>query len=118
MYIKQLPFERLGNVNFKMLKLENVDSSTLRNLSDVAIAGQERSIVALFAVQEEKVNLIVRVTKDITDKITANELARIGANLLGGGGGGRSDFAQAGGKDPKKIDEVVSQMKQLIMQKI
>jgi alanyl-tRNA synthetase len=89
----------------------------LRNLSDVAIAGQERSIVALFAVQEEKVNLIVRVTKDLTNKITANELARIGANLLGGGGG-RSDFAQAGGKDPRKIDEVVSQMKQLIMQRI
>jgi len=116
-YIKQLPFERLGNVSFKVVTLENVDSSMLRNLSDVAIAGQERSIVALFAVQEEKVNLIVRVTKDLTNKITANELARIGANLLGGGGG-RSDFAQAGGKDPRKIDEVVSQMKQLIMQRI
>jgi alanyl-tRNA synthetase len=117
MYIKQLPFERLGNVSFKVVTLENVDSSMLRNLSDVAIAGQERSIVALFAVQEEKVNLIVRVTKDLTNKITANELARIGANLLGGGGG-RSDFAQAGGKDPRKINEVVSQMKQLIMQRI
>jgi len=115
--VKQTPFEQLKGFNFKAITLENVDSSTLRNLSDVAIASQERSIVVVFSVQQEKVNLIVRVTKDIANKINASELARIAANLLGGGGGGRADFAQAGGKDPAKINEVVEQLKRFILQR-
>lgn len=115
--IKQSPFENLANINFKAVILENVDPSTLRNLSDVAIAGQEKAIVIVFSVEGEKVNFVVRVTKDLANKISAVELARIGANLLGGGGGGRSDFAQAGGKDPRKIEEIVSQIRKLILQR-
>lgn len=115
--VKQTPFERLKSINFKAITLENVDPSTLRNLSDVAITSQERSIVVVFSVQQEKVNLIVRVTKDIAKEINASELARIAANLLGGGGGGRADFAQAGGRDPGKINEVVEQLRRFILQK-
>lgn len=116
--IKQSPFEKVKDVNFKAIILHDVDPSTLRNLSDVAISGQDRAIVVIISIQDEKVNFVVRVSKDLTNKISANELARVGASLLGGGGGGRVDFAQAGGKDTSKIEQLLLQMKKLILEKI
>lgn len=116
--IKQLPSEKVANIDFKTVILSDVDPSTIRNLSDVAISGQDRTVVVIFSIQDEKVNFVVRVSKDLTNRVSANELAKLGANLLGGGGGGRADFAQAGGKDASKIEQVISLMKKLIQEKL
>lgn len=116
--IKQLPSEKVVNINFKTAILNDIDPSTMRSLSDVVISGQDRTVVVIFSVQDDKVNFIVRVSKDLTDRISANDLAKAGANLLGGGGGGRADFAQAGGKGASKIDQIISQMKKLITEKL
>jgi alanyl-tRNA synthetase len=62
----------------------------------------------LGSVHEGKVNLIAAVTKDLIDKgYHAGKLVKEAAAKCGGGGGGRPDMAQAGGKDPEKLDSAI-----------
>jgi alanyl-tRNA synthetase len=57
---------------------------------------------------------VVSVTKDLTSRIQAGRLVKELAPIVGGGGGGRPDFAEAGGKDPSKIDELISRAPGLV----
>ena len=60
----------------------------------------------MFSIFEERVGVAVGVTKKLTEKFDAVFLVKQAAEILGGkGGGGRADFAQAGGEDQNKIDE-------------
>ena len=59
-------------------------------------------IIVLGTVHDEKVQLIAGVTKDLTDQYHAGKLIKEVAAICGGGGGGRPDMAQAGGKDPEQ----------------
>ena len=52
--------------------------------------------------------VLVSVTKDLTDRIKAGQLVKELAPIVGGGGGGRPDFAEAGGKDASKVDELLA----------
>jgi alanyl-tRNA synthetase len=63
---------------------------------------------------KDKVTLVAGVTKDLVGKIKAGDLARETAKILGGGGGGRPDMAQAGGKDPTKIPEALAKAEEMI----
>ena len=72
-------------------------------------------IIIVFAIKDEKVGLAVGITEKLIEKYDSVELAKIGSNIIGGkGGGGRKDFAQAGGLDLKKIDEAFEKIKSLI----
>ena len=75
-----------------------------------------KGIVIAYTTVDDKVGIAVGVTSDLTKKYNAVELVKLGSSVIGGtGGGGRSDFAQAGGKDDKKInksfDEIVRKIK-------
>jgi alanyl-tRNA synthetase len=70
--------------------------------------------VVLASENDGKVGLIVSVTKDLTGKLQAGRIVKELAPIVGGGGGGRPDFAEAGGKDPSKIDELLSRAPALI----
>ena len=75
----------------------------------------KRQIVIVFANKEDKVGLAVGVTEKLTEKYDAVKFAKLGSEIIGGkGGGGRSDFAQAGGSDPNKIEEAFQKLKNLI----
>ena len=64
---------------------------------------------------ENKVGLAVGVTEELIEKYDAVKLAKIGSEIIGGkGGGGRKDFAQAGGQFKDKIDEAFEKIKSLI----
>ena len=66
-------------------------------------------VVALAVVDDGKASLVVGVTDDLTKRISAVDLVRIGAEALGGkGGGGRPDMAQAGGPDADKAREALT----------
>ena len=72
-------------------------------------------IVIVFAKKDEKVGLAVGVTDNLIEKYDAVKFAKLGSEIIGGkGGGGRKDFAQAGGSDSKKIDEAINKIKKLI----
>ena len=60
------------------------------------------------------VHLLASVTKDLTDRVKAGQLVKELAPIVGGGGGGRPDFAEAGGKDASKIDEMLARARQLV----
>ncbi|MBK5943969.1 alanine--tRNA ligase [Halorhodospira sp. 9621] len=65
-------------------------------------------VIVLAAVQGEKVQLVAGVTKDLTDRLSAGDLVNHVAAQVGGRGGGRADFAQAGGKDPSRVNDALA----------
>ena len=69
----------------------------------------------MFASKDDKVGIAVGVTENLTNKYDAVEFVKIGSEIIGGqGGGGRKDFAQAGGQDKSKIEEAFEKIKALI----
>jgi alanyl-tRNA synthetase len=65
-------------------------------------------------VSDGKVTLLTAVTKDLLDRVNANALINKLAPIVGGKGGGKPDLAQAGGKDPGKLDEAIGHASQAL----
>ncbi|MBI3089744.1 MAG: alanine--tRNA ligase [Candidatus Tectomicrobia bacterium] len=89
------------------LRLENVDAKTLRSFVDESKSKLGSGIVVAGAVTNGKVALIAGVTDDLTQRFHAGDIVRHVAQQVGGTGGGRADMAQAGGKDPAKLNEAL-----------
>jgi alanyl-tRNA synthetase len=86
-----------------------VAARDLRSLADSAKAQIGSGVVAFVASADGKASVVVGVTADLTKRISAVDLVRIGAEALGGkGGGGRPDMAQAGGPDAGKAREALA----------
>lgn len=85
------------------------DSDGLRELADKLKGKLGSGVVVLGSGTPSFVGFVAGVTKDLTSKIKAGDLVKEVAKVAGGGGGGRPDFAQAGGKDASKVDEALSQ---------
>ncbi len=91
-----------------MGQVVSVDSpAALRDLADRLSDQLGSGVVVLGARSNGKALLIVKVSKDITDRLHAGNLIKIAAAEVGGGGGGRPDMAQAGGSDPDKLDRAI-----------
>jgi alanyl-tRNA synthetase len=75
-----------------------------------------RGVVVLGAVSEDKVQFVISVTADLAGRVHAGTLVKQLAPIVGGGGGGRPDFAQAGGKRPEKLDDLLAASRQAIEQ--
>jgi alanyl-tRNA synthetase len=95
--------------------LDNADAETIANLAD-RVAQQQQSVVAVFGtVVEGKVYFAAKVTRDLTGQgLHAGNLVREIAKIAGGGGGGRPDFATAGGRDPGKLQEALDAVPALV----
>ena len=86
--------------------MDGLDTKELRNVIDVGKKEIKKGIVLAFTIFEKKVGVAVGVTQDLTEKYDSVYLVKISSEILGGkGGGGRKDFAQAGGIDESKIKE-------------
>jgi alanyl-tRNA synthetase len=99
----------LGSVKLLARTVQGVAPKDLRGLVDEAKLQLGSGIVAVIGVSEEgKAGLVVGVTADLTGSYDAVDLVRVGAEVLGGkGGGGRPDLAQAGGPDGARADEAL-----------
>ncbi|NUK30830.1 alanine--tRNA ligase [Parageobacillus sp. VR-IP] len=96
-------------------KVNATDMNHLRTMVDDLKQKLGSAIIVLAAVQEEKVNLIAGVTNDLVEKgYHAGKLIKEVAARCGGGGGGRADMAQAGGKDPSKVGEALQYVEKWI----
>ncbi|MBE9503493.1 MAG: alanine--tRNA ligase [Proteobacteria bacterium] len=110
----------MGNVveikGVKLLssKVEDVDGKTLRTLMDSFKSKIGSGIVILGSAEEDKVSLIAGVTDDLTNRFNAGKIIGEIASIVGGKGGGRADMAQAGGKDPSRLDEALSKAREII----
>jgi len=95
--------KNVGGVTFAPKLLDDVPGKELKSLADDIKAQIKSGVVALVSVSDGKVSLVVGVTEDLTDKLSAVDLVRAGSAAVGGkGGGGRPDMAQAGGPDADK----------------
>ncbi|MCC6165143.1 MAG: alanine--tRNA ligase [Acidobacteria bacterium] len=89
-------------------RVDGVDRTALRDLADQIKASLGSGVVVLAADAEGKVSFVVSVTKDLTGRVKAGDLVKRLGPIVGGGGGGRPDFAEAGGKQPERIDDLLA----------
>jgi alanyl-tRNA synthetase len=90
-------------------KLEGVPAKDLKGMADDIKKQIGSGVVALISAADGKASLVVAVTDDLTGSLSAVDLVRVGAEALGGkGGGGRPDMAQAGGPDAEKADDALA----------
>jgi len=88
-------------------RVSGLEKGALRGLSDTLRDRLGSGIVILASEYDGKVAIVVSVTKDLTSRVQAGRVVKELAPIVGGAGGGRPEFAEAGGKDPSKIDELV-----------
>jgi alanyl-tRNA synthetase len=89
-------------------RIEGADAKALSDAIDHLKDKLKSAAVVLAAVEDGKVRIAAGVTKDRMDKVPAGELAKLIATATGGKGGGRPDFAQAGGSDPTRLDAALA----------
>jgi len=95
-------------------RVDGVDDKALRELADRLKEKLAPSVVALGTTDGTKVTLVTAVSKELLSRFHAGNLVKEMASVVGGGGGGRPDFAQAGGKDPTRLDEALARVYELI----
>ena len=99
--------EEIGGIKVLATRMDGADAKTLRDAVDKFKDKLQNAIVVLGSVDDGKVRLAAGVTKNNTDKVRAGDLIKPVAEQVGGKGGGRPDFAQAGGTDPSKLDQAL-----------
>jgi len=93
------------------------DMKQLRSMADELKQKLESGILLLAAENDGKVQLVATVSKDLTEKgFHAGKLIKQAAQACGGGGGGRPDMAQAGGKEPENIQNAIDTAKKYVEQ--
>jgi alanyl-tRNA synthetase len=106
--------ELSGGAKLVAREVRDLDKDGLRALVDQHRGQIKSGVVVLASPSDGKVSIVVGVTPDLTKKIPAGQVVKQLAPIVGGGGGGRPDFAEAGGKDPSKIDELLAASKGVI----
>ena len=94
--------------------VEDADAKAMRAMVDDYKNRLGTGVVCLAAADGKKALLAIGVTKDLTGSLKAGDLIREVAGVVGGGGGGRPDFAQAGGKDPSKLADAIAKFDELV----
>jgi alanyl-tRNA synthetase len=95
-------------------RITGLEKNALRGLSDSLRDRLTSGVVVLASENEGKVALVVSVTKDLAGRVHAGNVVKQIAPIVGGGGGGRPDFAEAGGKDPARIDELLAKSREVV----
>ena len=107
--------EEIKGIKIRFQNVDGLPSKELRKLVDDGKKELGEGIVVVFASKDNKVGVAVGVTNKLTEKFDAVKFVKISSEIIGGqGGGGRKDFAQAGGQDHNKINEAFNKIKDLI----
>jgi alanyl-tRNA synthetase len=106
----------VGGASVVISQVDGVDGKQLRDIADQLKEKLGSGVVVLASAGDANVNLVASVSKDLTKKFHAGNIIKELAALVGGGGGGRPDFAQAGGKEPAKLGAALKRAAELIRQ--
>jgi len=107
--------EEINGVRVLAKRVDVSDMDALRGMMDELKSSLGSAIIVLGSAQGEKVNLVASVSKDLIDQgYHAGKLIKEVATRCGGGGGGRTDMAQAGGKDASKLEEALAYASQYV----
>ncbi len=104
----------VGGVKVLAKRLENMDQMDLRDFGDKLRDKLGSGVLALGSVKDGKVSLLVMVSKDLVKTHHAGNIVKALAPILGGTGGGKPDLAQAGGKDPAKLDAALAALADVV----
>ena len=98
--------EIVNKIKIRFQKVNDLPTKELRTIIDQGKKELKEGIVIAYAIQEQKLGIAIGITRELSKKISALDLVKIGSSILGGkGGGGRDDFAQAGGEKIERIEE-------------
>jgi len=102
-------------VNVIVQAVEGLDADALLDLSDRLKQRHAPAAVVLGTQEDGRVHLVANFDGVVADKVSANDVIRGAAALVGGGGGGRPTMARAGGKDPEKLPDPLAEAERLIV---
>ena len=106
--------QQVSGVKLIARRVEGLEKQALRGLSDSLRDRLGSGVVVIASETDGKVALVVSVTKDLTGRVQAGRLVKELAPVVGGGGGGRPDFAEAGGKDPSRIPDLLAKASEVL----
>lgn len=104
----------IGDARLVARRVSGLEKGSLRGLADSLRDRVGRGVVVLASEGDGKVALVVSVSKDLVGQVHAGEIVKALAPIVGGGGGGRPDFAQAGGRLPEKIDALLTESRTVV----
>jgi alanyl-tRNA synthetase len=111
--------QRIGGVTVFVGRGDDADQRSLLDLADRIKSRAGEAAVVLGGAADGKVALVASFSKEVTERgISAAEVIREAAQIVGGGGGGRDNVAQAGGRDPSKLEEALSAARDAIEAKL
>ncbi len=109
--------EDVAGVKAIFRSVAGLDKSALRELADSLKAKLKSGVVVLASPNEEgRVSIVASVTPDLRGRVHAGNIVKALAPIVGGGGGGRPDFAEAGGRDPSRVDEMLKEGRTVVGQ--
>ncbi len=107
--------ETVAGVNLVATHVASMSPDELRTFADRVLEAVEPGVVVLGCEHEGRAHFAAKVSPELVrEGFHAGNLVREVAKIAGGGGGGRPDFAQAGGKDPERLDEALAKAKELV----
>ena len=104
----------VGDARLIARRVSGLEKGSLRGLADSLRDRLGRGVVVLASEHDGKVALVVSVSKDLVDRVHAGKVVKAIAPIVGGGGGGRPDFAQAGGRQPARIDALLAESRTVV----
>lgn len=111
--------QNINGIDVLVTKVDNMDMDTLRNMGDKLKEKLSQYVILLASNNNDKVSFIAMCSDDaIKANVKAGDIVKNAATICGGGGGGRPNMAQAGGKDPSKIDEAINATLDFVKQKM
>jgi len=107
----------IGGVAAILRRVPDLDKNALRDLADSLKSKMASGAVVLASeTPDGKVAIVVTVTPNLKGRLHAGQVVKQIAPVVGGGGGGRPDFAEAGGKDPSKIDAMLTEARRVLQE--
>ena len=105
---------RVNGISVIAERVDDADDKGLREMSDRLRERLGSAVVVLGTQRGEKALLLAAVTKDLVDRYSAGQIIKAIAPIIGGGGGGKPELAQAGGPDPSRIDEALAKVYEVV----
>jgi len=106
--------ELAGGVKVIVRKVAGIEPGAMRAMADQLREKHRSAVVAIGSDLGDKVALLVAVTPDLTSRFKAGDIIKQIAPIVGGSGGGKPELAQAGGKDPAKLDQALERVFEIV----
>jgi alanyl-tRNA synthetase len=110
--------EKINGIDVLITCVDGVDPKQLRELADQLKERMSSGFIFLAGQGDNGVNLVASASSDLAKRIHAGNIIKEVAPIVGGGGGGRPDFAQAGGKNPTRTDEALAEVRKIVSAKL